>query len=422
VRAHTPSVSRRRFTPNELRWLSAGLFVLVHYVLIGENLSAPNQPLGDVTYTYPRWIADAMMTGDWPGLTTDGVYPFLALIPMTIGAYGLSLWFSLCVLINAVAWWSVSRISPVAGIAWLGFLALLGPIALGRIDVVTVALALIAVATIERNPRAAGVVIAVATWIKVWPVILGIAALLSKRGRTVAWWAIGSALAIAAVGLSIGGPAHVFSFLSSQQGRGIQIEAVAATPWLWDAWLGGESRIVFSPEIYTFEIVGPGTEIVSASLTVISAIVVGLVALAIVRRSLRGGVEHGGRAFAAAVTLLVSTIVAINKVGSPQFVSWYGVAAVCLVVWYQRVWSPILLGMIGAIAAMTHVFYPYFYADFVKLDFAPLVLTTARNVLEVLVFVVAIVATIWALRVEKSAQQGAGRLPVDEEGVVAERR
>jgi len=80
------------------------------------------------------------------------------------------------------------------------------------------------------------------------------------------------------------------------------------------------------------------------------------------------------------------------------------------------------LGMIGAIAAMTHVFYPYFYADFVKLDFAPLVLTTARNVLEVLVFVVAIVATIWALRVEKLAQQGAGRLPVDEEGVVAERR
>jgi hypothetical protein len=157
-------------------------------------------------------------------------------------------------------------------------------------------------------------------------------------------------------------------------------------------------------------------------LTVVSAIVVGLVALAIVRLSLRGGVEHGGRAFAAAVTLLVSTIVAINKVGSPQFVSWYGVAAVCLVVWYQRVWSPILLGMIGVIAAMTHVLYPYVYFDFVGLDFEPLVLITARNALEVLVFIVAIVATGRALRVEKLAQQGAGRLPVDEEGVVAERR
>jgi hypothetical protein len=71
----------RRVVPTvALKWLGATFFVVVHLVLIAENLSAPNQPLGDVTYTYPLWIAEAMTSGLWPGLTADGVYPFLALL------------------------------------------------------------------------------------------------------------------------------------------------------------------------------------------------------------------------------------------------------------------------------------------------------------------------------------------------------
>jgi len=405
VRAPIPVMTRRVVPTVALKWLGATFFVVVHLVLIAENLSAPNQPLGDVTYTYPLWIAEAMTSGVWPGITADGVYPFLALIPMTIGAYGLGLWFGLGVAVNAVAWWALANRSAAAGFAWMIFLALLGPISLGRIDVVTVALAIVAVATIERSPRAAGVLIAIATWIKVWPVIVGVVALLSQRGRTVVNWAIVSALTIGTVGFALGNPQHVLSFLGSQQGRGIQIEAVAATPWLWDAWAGGSSRIVFSPEIFTFEVVGPGSAAISASLTVVSAILVLVVSLAVLRSSLRGSIRQAGFPFAAIVTLLVSVLVVLNKVGSPQFVTWYAVAVVSLVVWFHPMWSPALLSGIGVIAVLTHVLYPYAYFDFVDLELGPLVLITARNAVEVLVLIGASIASVRALRVEQLAKQ-----------------
>ena len=376
-------------------------FAIVHLVLMAENLSAPNQPLGDVTNTYPLWIAEAMTSGLWPGLTTDGVYPYLALIPMTIGAYGLNLWFGLCIVVNGSAWWVLARRSVAAGFAWIVFLAALGPIAIGRIDVVTVALAIAAIALVERSPRAAGVVIAIATWIKVWPIVLGLSALLTGRAITVARWAFVSAVLIGGIGVAMGDPAHVLSFLGSQQGRGLQIEAVAATPWLWEAWGGGASRIVFSPEIYTFEIVGPGTAEVSALITAIAAIALGIVALAVLRSIVHVKERAAGFPFAATITLLVSMLVVVNKVGSPQFVSWYGVAVAALVIWFHPRWSPILLFGIGIIAVLTHVLYPYAYFDFVYLQYSPLTLITLRNAVEVAVLVVAAIATIRALRVEK---------------------
>lgn len=404
MRAPTPATLRPLLTASAVRWLGATVFVVVHLVLITENLRAPNQPLGDVTYTYPLWIAEAMTTGLWPGLTSVGVYPFLALIPMTIGAYGVGLWFGLCVVVNGVAWWVLASRSAAAGFAWMGFLALLGPIAIGRIDVVTVALAIVAVALIERSPRAAGIVIAVATWTKVWPIVVGIVALLTQRGRTVGTWAMVSALVIGAGGVLIGNPQFVASFLSSQQSRGIQIEAVAATPWLWDAWAGGSSTIVFSPEIFTFEVVGPGSVAVSASVTIVSAMMVGAVSLAVLRESLPNSARPAGFAFAATVTLLISVLVVVNKVGSPQFVTWYAVAVVSLVVWFHPMWSPILLSGIGIIALLTHVLYPYAYFDFVDLELWPLVLITARNTVEVAVFVAAAIATSRSLRVEQLAK------------------
>lgn len=383
-------------------WLfGLAAFAIVHLVLIAENLSAPNQPLGDVTYTYPLWIAEAMTSGFWPGLTTDGVYPYLALIPMTIGAYGLNLWFGLCIVVNGVAWWVLARRSMAASFAWLLFLAVLGPIAIGRIDVVTVALAIAAVALVERSPRAAGIVIAIATWIKVWPIVFGLSALLTNRGRIVAQWAFGSAALIGGIGVALGDPAHVLSFLGSQQGRGIQIEAVAATPWLWDAWAGGESRIIFSPEIFTFEVVGPGTAEASTVMTAVAAIALGVVALAVLRSIVRVKDRPAGFLFAATITLLISVLVVVNKVGSPQFVSWYGVAVAALVIWFHPRWSPILLFGIGIIAVLTHVLYPYAYFDFVELQYSPLVLITLRNAVEVAVLAVAAIATIRALRVEK---------------------
>jgi len=65
--------------------------------------------------------------------------------------------------------------------------------------------------------------------------------------------------------LLMGGGANLFGFLIEQTGRGLQIEAVAATPFLWLAVFGG-AHIAYSQQILTFQIEAPGADTVSAVL------------------------------------------------------------------------------------------------------------------------------------------------------------
>src|SRR5690606_23732598 len=95
---------------------------------------------------------------------------------------------------EAAAWW------------WLGFLALLGPIALARIDSITVPLAVVALLVVAKHPFVAGVLLALATWMKVWPAAL-IGALLVASGsrRTILVAGAVTSAAIAVVVIALGG-------------------------------------------------------------------------------------------------------------------------------------------------------------------------------------------------------------------------
>jgi len=97
------------------------------------------------------------------------------------------------------------------------------------------------------------------------------------------------------------------------------------------------------------------------------------------------------------------------------------VAVIALVLYWHPRWSPILIALIGAIAFLTHVLYPYAYFDFLALEPAPLALITARNICEVALFATAAIALLVELRVKELANEGRDRLIVDEEGVVPER-
>ena len=98
-----------------------------------------------------------------------------------------------------------------------------------------------------------------------------------------------------------------------------------------------------------------------------------------------------------------------------------GVAVIALVIYWHSRWSSILLSLIGAIAFLTHILYPYAYFEFLSLATGPLLIATARNVLEVTLLVVAAYALVTELRVEELSNEGRHRLVVDEEGVVPER-
>ena len=224
-------------------------FLLVHLWLGLLNLYAPGLPLGDVTIVYKFWMDQATAADFWVGIDSVWVYPVVALVPMFAATlfgpdqYG-STWLTMVMLLDAVAFgfvtgWGRSRERTAVAWWWVAFLLLLGPIALGRIDSVTVPLALVGVTLIATRPQAAAVILAIATWVKVWPAALVGAALIALKDR---WRILASVLVVSAVivivAVALGSGLNVFSFITQQTGRGVQVESPVATLWLWQALAG----------------------------------------------------------------------------------------------------------------------------------------------------------------------------------------
>lgn len=398
-------------------------FAVVHAVLIIENLIAPNGPLGDVQVVYPLWWQQGLTGNGWVGLTSPGVYPFLSLVPIAVAGNGVIAWFALVTALNAVTFGVVARRHLSAAVTWLSFQLLLGPIAIGRIDSVTVALAILVVALADRSPRIAGILLAIATWVKVWPIVIAAAVAHSRQFGRFALWSIGSALTVLLGGVAIGNWSAVSSFISQQGDRGIQVESVIATPWLWDAWNGGASRVNYSTSLLTFEVSGPGTSTVSWLLGITQGLILAaLVLFVFVSRSdSRDRVDNSPRV-AHALLVLVTFLIVFNKVGSPQFVSWLAVPLVAIALARSPRLTATTLTMIGIVAILTRVLYPYAYFSFLALDTGALVVASIRNLAEVVLLGVALVAFVRDLRLKQNPNQSTDVFGVNEKGVVPKGR
>ena len=169
-------------------------FVLAHLWLGMLALYAPGQPIGDVTQVYRYWIVDYAFAGHgWVGIDTVWVYPILAIVPMiAAAAFGpelyASTWLSLVMAVDAIAFAAILTIGRRNGAVhpgwwWLGFLVALGPVAVGRIDSITVPLAILGMLVVLTRPVLGGVLLTVAAWIKVWPAALVAAVVLALRDR-----------------------------------------------------------------------------------------------------------------------------------------------------------------------------------------------------------------------------------------------
>ena len=75
----------------------------------------------------------------------------------------------------------LARTRRIAAWWWLGFLALLGPIAFGRIDAITVPLAITGLLWAAGRPRVAAALLTIGAWIKVWPAALLVALVVASR-------------------------------------------------------------------------------------------------------------------------------------------------------------------------------------------------------------------------------------------------
>jgi len=371
-------------------------FVLVHLAVGALALYGPGYPLGDVSWVYKFWVEHGVVSGQWVGLQTSWVYPIVALVPMVISyAFGpalyVSTWLSLMMLVDAAAFAVViafgrdRRVGHV-GWWWLGLIVGLGPVALGRIDTVTVAVAVVGLLCLGAAPRLAGVLLAVAAWIKVWPaaLIAAVVVAASTRARVLLAAAVTSAV-ILVVSIGLGGRFEdAFSFITQQTGRGLQIESGLGTFWMWDAFTRrpGASTIYYDTSILTYQLHGQGVQTAAAIATpLLGLVTIALLALAIVV------VRRGATAaeLLPPLALAITTaLILFNKVGSPQFVTWLAVPIIfgLSTAATGRGASfrfPAALGLV--IADLTQVIYPYLYDQLLNLNVWMLLVLTARNLL-----------------------------------------
>jgi hypothetical protein len=348
--------------------------------------------LGDVTSVYRFWAEQGLSTGTWVGLDGAWVYPIGALVPIVSAAFfGLGsyagTWLSLMMVLNAIAFAVLvhgAQRRTVLAWWWIAFLVLLGPIALGRIDAVTVPLAIIGVLLFGRRPVAAAVLLSVATWIKVWPAALIAAIVLVSRRRltVVATGAVVSAV-IVAIALLLGSGANVLSFIGQQTGRSMQIEAPASSIWMWQAFAGVPGATVYyDTDILTYQVTGAGVDVAAALITPVMALVVAAIALLGFLAQRRGAAEIA--VLAPLALALVTALIAFNKVGSPQFISWLCVPVLLGLATQEAAnrWSFRLPAAgVLVIAFLTQLVYPVFYGRVLSLDPFGLTILSLRNAL-----------------------------------------
>lgn len=359
---------------------------------------------------YRFWVATGLLGGPWPVLDTDWVYPVGALLPMlavapwaaTGPAYALA-WAGLVTVLNAVAVGVLARTLP-HGLAgawwWLAATLALGPVAIGRLDGVVAPVTVTALAIAATRPRVAGALLALGAWIKVAPggALIALALTARRPWRDVLVPAAAVAVVVVAVALAAGAGGRVAGFVVAQGARDLQVESVAATGYslarLWDPTVWADLNVALN----TYEVTGRDTRGIAAWLDV--ALLVAVAGIAwLTWRARRRGTEAGDlrEILLLATFALTLALVAVNKVGSPQFMSWLlppVAVAVGAVGWSGRWRLP--AAVVLAVAALTQWLFPVAYVPFLLASPPIVVAAAVRNAALVVLLGWAVVALVRA--------------------------
>lgn len=251
---------------------------------------------------------------------------------------------------------------------WVVGVAVLGPIVLGRFDVVPAALAVAALA----SPRAvlAGALAGTGALVKVWPVtaLTGLPpGQLRRAGGAAVAVAGGGALVLGALLPGAG------SFLRFQGARGLQVEAVAATPYLLARHVG--ASVPTGPRYGAREVLAGGAGAVALACSLLTA---AALAGAVLWRARVGWDEASGATAYDAALALTLLLVVTSRVLSPQYLVWLlAVAAACA----TRPDSSQrgVTGLVLAAAALTQLEFPLLFAGVVRGALGPDLVLAARN-------------------------------------------
>ncbi|MGW7491625.1 glycosyltransferase 87 family protein [Streptomyces sp. NPDC054786] len=360
-----------------------------------EILKTGTFPLADVTWQYPPAAALAILS--------PGLLPFLDYAPA---------FFTLILVTDAAALALFLRAGrrpghrPAGAWVWIAGVALLGPTAYARYDLMVAAVAAAALFAAARRPRVAGALVAFGALLKAWPVLLLTGAAVRGRRARALW---GSAAGIAA-GLTllcmVAAPGAL-AFLTFQRDRGTEVESLGALVFHVARQYGWDGQVLL--HYGSLEFLGPGVPFVSTLALTLSLAAAGWLFLWRVRAREFGPATLCDAAFTA--TLLFTTT---SRVISPQYMLWLvGLAAVCMTVRASRQALPALLVLPAT--GITLLEFPVWFAHIVASDLQAVVLLAARNGLLV-------AASLLACRRLWVSTRGGGQGRTGPVGVVSARR
>lgn len=383
-----------------LAWLLTRLTMVT--VVHWSGYPSPGAVTSD-TRLYASWAA-VLRTGHFPAADPSWQYPPGAagvLLAPSLGGRGyhaaflaMMLAVDLAVLLGLLYRGGRGAGTGAAWV-WVAGIAAVGPVALNRFDLVPTALAVAGL--LAASPYAAGALLGLGGLVKLWPAIV----LPGVRERG---WPVRTSVTMLAVVLTVlaalagvGRLSEALRFASHTRDRGLQIESVAATPYLVVHAFSPEAGGLRIARRYgAYEVVGHYVG-VGVALTAL-ATVAGLVAYAVValgsRRAERR--DPAGLALAAVLLLIVT-----SKVLSPQYLVWaVGVGAVATSGRGRRHHTPVLLTILAA--ALTQGVFPGSYLSLLHARPAAVALLAVRN---------AVLLAAAVLAVHASAPQAVARRP-----------
>ena len=385
-------MSIQRLSNNLWALLAAALVVQLWLIISGIVRGG----LWDLNYVYQPWVESVLSGGPRLGIDAEWVYPFPAFIPMLLAdlvAPGQLMvgWLVLLVPANLVAvgklagWGKIcDRESQSDGFAaswfYITFLFLLGPVAIGRLESVTLVMAIFGISALQRSRiSSSSLWFSLAMWIKVWPAALIVAFVAAGHDRPrIMLVASATSALMLIVGLLLGGDQHLFSFVAAQSARGIQIESPVAAWWLWQIVAGVPDTYIYDdPLILSYQVIGVGVDMVSRVLGILMVIAVGVTFVLGVMAARRG--VSWQRVVALTALSCMLDLIVFNKVGSPQYMMW--LAAPVLFGLLARVpyWRAPALSVL-ALAFATWMVFPISYSSIVAAKAGGIALLTLRNV------------------------------------------
>lgn len=305
-----------------MRWKWAAIVAMVVHVLVLAPMAGGGSYILDNIF---RPDAEAVLDGAKPYAELDFEYPPLAL-PVLVApslvsegfegyreAFGWQMIGFDLAIVALLAWTARRSRRRVWGalIVYSAGLFALGGLSLARFDLVPAAAVLAAVAMRAEGRSAAwGALLGLGGAVKAFPLLVGPALLRGERRLHLA--VLGAAVPLAlAAGLVAGLGDEFGSAIAYHTGRDLQIEAVAATPFLVAGRLGAEVQTVFGSGSYNLEASGAGAAKLVSTLAMLAAWLAALI-LAWRRRL----------APAAAAALVIAALTVLAPVLSPQFLLW----------------------------------------------------------------------------------------------------